>query len=91
MHKEARAQIVPIFDTTQMGYLSQLWVLGHCYYFQGLFKINRGMLGYRIALSTYENNYLLGNIYLYSIAPCVHKHAHMQDICSDTCQVLRSH
>ena len=41
MHIEARAQ-VPIFDDTQMGYLSivgtWLCILGHCYPFQGLFK-----------------------------------------------------
>ena len=68
MHKEARAQ-VPIFDITQMGYLSIMgtWILFR-YPFQGLFKIKRNILGCRIALSTFDNNYLLGNIHSYSIA-----------------------
>ena len=38
-------------------------VLGHCYHFQGHIKHKRGILGYRIALSTFDNDYLLRNIH----------------------------
>jgi len=63
MHKEARAQKWDI---------CLLWVLGHCYPFQGVFKIKRGILGYRIAFSTFfDNNYLLRNINSHSIAAYV--------------------
>ena len=37
-------------------------------FFRGSIKPKRGILGYRIALSTFDNGYLLGNSHLYSIA-----------------------
>ena len=63
------------YHQKQNKYHTPLWVLGHCYPFQGFFKHKRGILGYRIALSTFDNNYLLGNYHQYSIAAYVNMHA----------------
>ena len=71
MHTEKQGlKFVPIFDTTQMG--DVLSIVGHVYPFQGLFlKHKRGIFGHRIALLTFDNYYLLGNIHWYSIAAYV--------------------
>ena len=45
--------------------------LGIVTLFRGSLKHKRGILGYRIALSTFDNYYLLGNIHWYSIAAYV--------------------
>ena len=63
---QCRAQ-VPIFDkyhTTQMGYLSIMgtWTLLP-FSGGGSLQHKRDILGYRIALSTFDNDYLLGNIH----------------------------
>ena len=64
----------------------QLWLLGHFYSFlqlQGLFfKHKRGIFGHRIALSTFDNDYLLGNIHWYSFAAYVNMRT------SETCFLI---
>ena len=64
---EARAQL-PIFDTyhtngifVNCGYLDIVTLLG------GSLKHKQGIFGYCIALSTFDNDYLLRNIHEYSI------------------------
>ena len=80
INKEARAQVIlthNLICTTQMEYLSVVGtILGHCYPIQWLFKIKRGILGYRIVFSTFFDNnfnYLLGNIHSYSITAYVNR------------------
>ena len=59
-------------------------VLGHCCPFRGLFlKQKQGIFGYRIALLTFDNDYLLGNIYWYSIA------AHLDMGICETCFLVQ--
>ena len=61
MHKEARAQ-VPIFDTTQKNRMFvNCGYLDHVTLFRGSLKHKRGVLGYRIALLTFDKDYFLGN------------------------------
>ena len=47
-----------------------MWGLGHCCdtLYRGSLKHKRDILGYHIALSTFDNDCLLGNIHYYSVA-----------------------
>ena len=92
MHKDARAQ-VRIFDTTQIwdvcqncGYLDIVTL------FRGSIKHKQGILGYRIAPSNFDNDYLLGNIDWYRVASYVNmRTCETCVLTSDTRRILRSH
>ena len=72
--------------TTQMGYLSIIVTLS-----RGSLQHKRDILGYRIALSTFDNNYLLGKIQYIVQCRSLRKYAHMPDMCSGTRRILISH
>ena len=71
MHLEVRKgpSTIPIFDTTKMGdFLSIVCTWTFLPFSGALFKTyKRGIFGHGIALSTFDKNYLLGNIHWYSI------------------------
>ena len=73
--------------------ICQLWVLGHYYPFQGLFKNKRGILGY-LSYRTFDfRQQLPSGEYSFAQYRSLLKHAHMQDMCLilPTCRILRSH
>ena len=52
-------------------FVNYCWYLDIVTLFRGSLKHKRANLGCRIALSTFDNDYLLGNTYLHSIAAYV--------------------
>ena len=55
-------------------------LLGHYYHFQGHLKHKRGILGYRIALLAFDNDYIPSGIHSLLQYRSLRKDAHMRDM-----------
>ena len=81
----------------RLNFLQYLSIIVDCRYldivtlFRGSLKHKRGVLGYRIALSAFDNDYIPSGEHSFVQYRSLRKDAHMRGMWTDTCGILRSH